>query len=383
MDFTSIMINIAYGYINNDNWSLYLFPDKINPVGTLWIERRGGIEMIRRYVPGMVLCAMVASVSMLLSSFLPGDLIGSTVMALLVGMALNPIVERYGSLQKGITFSGKMVLRLGIILMGVTLSFSQVLDVGRYSLFVMLFTMATAFGAGNLIGRLFKMDWKLTNLLAVSTAICGGSAVAALGPTIDADDAHIAYAISATFLFDVVTVVAFPWIGRLLGLGDMGYGLWTGTAVNDTSSVVAAGYAFSGLAGGFAVIVKLTRTLFIIPIVMIFSLVQERISSRGHGEDGEDGERKKVDLNRIFPWFILVFLGVVALKSTGILSPVLVSQVSMVSKFSMVMALSAIGLKTSYRDVVQSGFKPMVLGFTIDTLVVIVSLGVQVLTGRI
>lgn len=336
--------------------------------------------MIKRYFPGMLLCAMVAAVSILLSNLMPGDLIGSTVMALLVGMALNPVVERYGCLQAGISYSGKMVLRMGIILMGVTLSFSQVMEVGRYSLFVMLFTMATAFGAGNLLGRLFRMDWKLTNLLAVSTAICGGSAVAALGPTIDADDAHIAYAISATFLFDVVTVVAFPWIGRLLGLGDMGYGLWTGTAVNDTSSVVAAGYAFSNLAGGFAVIVKLTRTLFIIPIVMIFSLVQERIASK---DAMESGERKKVDLNRIFPWFILVFLAVVALKSTGILPSVLVSRVSLVSKFAMVMALSAIGLKTSYRDVVQSGFKPMVLGFTIDTLVVIVSLGVQVLTERI
>lgn len=335
--------------------------------------------MMRRFFPGMMVCAIVATVSIVLSSLMPGDMIGSTVMALLIGMALNPVVGRYGSLQKGISFSGKMVLRLGIILMGVTLSFRQVMDVGRYSLFVMLFTMATAFGAGNLIGRLFRMDWKLTNLLAVSTAICGGSAVAALGPTIDADDAHIAYAISATFLFDVVTVVAFPWIGRLLGLGDMGYGLWTGTAVNDTSSVVAAGYAFSNLAGGFAVIVKLTRTLFIIPIVMIFSLVQERVSSK---ECGENGERNRVDLNKIFPWFILVFLAVVALKSTGILSPFLVSRVSLVSRFSMVMALSAIGLKTSYRDVVRSGFKPMVLGFTIDTLVVIVSLGVQMLTGR-
>lgn len=159
-------------------------------------------------------------------------------------MALNPLVGKYKQLDKGIGFTGKWILRLGIILMGVNLNFRDVVDVGRYSLFVMLFTMGTAFGIGNLVGRLFKMNWKITNLLAVSTAVCGGSAVAAVGPVIKADDEDIAYAISATFIFDVITVVAIPWVGMALGMSNLGYGLWVGTAVNDTSSVVAAGYAF-------------------------------------------------------------------------------------------------------------------------------------------
>lgn len=184
--------------------------------------------------------------------------------------------------------------------MGVNLNFRDVVDVGRYSLFVMLFTMGTAFGIGNLVGRLFKMNWKITNLLAVSTAVCGGSAVAAVGPVIKADDEDIAYAISATFIFDVITVVAIPWVGMALGMSNLGYGLWVGTAVNDTSSVVAAGYAFSEIAGNTAVIVKLTRTLFIIPFVLIFSFINERLEAKSRAVDGR---RVPVNLKKDIPPF--------------------------------------------------------------------------------
>jgi len=333
---------------------------------------------LNNLAPGLLLSACVAVIAMLLSSLIPGDIIGATVMALLVGMVLNPLICRYKQLNAGIGFAGKIVLRLGIILMGVNLNFSEVLSVGKYSLFVMIFTMATAFGAGNLIGRLFGTNWKLTNLLSVSTAICGGSAVAAVGPVIRAKDEDVAYAISSTFIFDVLTVVVIPWIGIALGMSSVGYGLWVGTAVNDTSSVVAAGYAFSEFAGNTAVIVKLTRTLFIIPYVLIFSIITERLEARSECGNG----RISVNLRKIFPYFIIFFLVVVAIRSTGIIPDALVGALSGTSKFCMVMALSAIGLKTSFGDIKNIGFKPMILGFIVDTLVVFVSIGVQVATGR-
>lgn len=222
------------------------------------------------------------------------------------------------------------------------------------------------------------MNWKLTNLLSVSTAICGGSAVATVGPVIKAKDEDIAYAISATFIFDVLTVIAFPWIGYALGMSETGFGLWVGTAVNDTSSVVAAGYAFSEFAGNTAVIVKLTRTLFIIPFALIFSIISERLEAKS--EDAQ--ERKPINLKKIFPYFIVLFLVVVVLRSTGIIPANVVPALSKTSKFCMIMALSAIGLKTSYGDIRNIGPKPMILGFIVDTLVVIVSIGVQVATGR-
>ena len=335
-------------------------------------------EKLNNLAPGMLLSACVAAVAILLSSLIPGDIIGATVMALLVGMSLNPLLNKYKQFNAGVSYTGKIILRVGIVLMGVNMNFAEVLSVGKYSLFVMIFTMATAFGAGNLIGKMFGMNWKLTNLLSVSTAICGGSAVAAVGPVIKAKDEDVAYAISSTFLFDILTVVVIPWIGIALGMSNMGYGLWVGTAVNDTSSVVAAGYAFSEFAGNTAVIVKLTRTLFIIPYVLIFSVITERLEAKSEGKNGQSS----VNFKKIFPYFIILFLIVVALRSTGIIPSMLTPALSKTSKFCMVMALSAIGLKTSFGEIKNIGFKPMILGFIVDTLVVFVSIGVQIATGR-
>lgn len=341
------------------------------------------------YLSGITISAVIALCAYALNSLLPGDIIGPSVLALLLGMALNPLVSRLAFMDGGIAFTSKKILKLGIVLMGVSLSFTQVMNVGKYALIVMAFTLVTAFGIGNLVGRMFRMDWKLTNLLSVSTAICGGSAVAAVGPVINARNSDIAYAISATFIFDIITVILFPVIGRALGMDDMGYGLWTGTAVNDTSSVVAVGYGFSDIAGGYAVIVKLTRTLLIIPVVLIFSFINERVSpaDAGPGNVGltdagptdagqDDRKGRRLDLKKIFPWFILFFLGMVALKSTGILPETAVKDISLLSKFFMAMALGAIGLRTSFSEIAHSGFKPMILGLTIDTLVVFVALGV-------
>ena len=333
---------------------------------------------LKKLTPGLLLSICVAIVAIFLSGLIPGDIIGATVMALLVGMALNPILNKYDKFNQGVDFAGKIILRVGIILMGVNMNFSEVLNVGKYALFVMIFTMGTAFAVGNLIGKIFKMDWKITNLLSISTAICGGSAVATVGPVIKAKDEDIAYVISATFIFDVITVVAFPWIGLALGMSDTGFGVWAGTAVNDTSSVVAAGYAFSEAAGNIAVIVKLTRTMFIIPFVLIFSFISERVEARSNIKQGPT----PINIKKIFPYFIILFLGVVLLRSTGIIPSNIVPSLSKVSKFCMIMALSAIGLKTSYKDIRNIGPKPMILGFIVDTLVVFVSMAVLLATGR-
>ena len=199
--------------------------------------------------------------------------------------------------------------------------------------------------------------------------------------TIDADDSDVAYAISATFIFDVVMVILFPIMGAALGLSDMAFGLWAGTAVNDTSSVVAAGYAYSDAAGDFATIVKLTRTLSIIPVVLAFSYLNEKLKMKQNA--GAAVEQKKVNLKKIFPWFILLFLGAALLNSVGIIPAALSSTLSTLSKFFMVMALAAIGLKTDIRDVTKSGFLPMLHGFIISAIVVIVALLVQVLLGQV
>ena len=332
----------------------------------------------KKYIPGIFLSLGIAAAAYLISSLLPAGILGETLVALIIGILLNPIAEKFGLFKSGINFTSKKILKFGIILAGVTLSFPEVLKAGKYALILMAFTLVTSFGVGFICKKIFKINWKLASLLSISTAICGGTAVATLGPTIKAKEKDIAYAISATFIFDLITVIAFPYFGKLIGLSDTGYGLWVGTAVNDTSSVVAAGYAFSDIAGALATIVKLTRTLFIVPIVLIFSFFYAKKELKDNA-DGSGGKREKVNIVKIFPWFILLFIGVAAIRSIGIIPDSGVGIISSASKFLLATALASIGMKTSFKEVKSIGIKPMLAGVIIDTSVVFVSLGVQAL----
>lgn len=338
------------------------------------------MEKVKRHPIGIMTTIILAIISINISKLIPNNVISAGVFSLLLGMVLNPLLFSYKSVQDGINFVSKKILRLAIILMGATLSFSQVLEVGKYSLIVMTFTLLIAFGGGYLLGKLFGMNWKLSSLISAGTGICGASAVASIAPTIEAEPKDIAYAISATFIFDIIMVILFPIWGRQLGLSDLGYGLWTGTAVNDTSSVVAAGYAFSDAAGSFSIIVKLTRTLSIIPAVLIFSFINEKIKLKKNKDYKSVG---KVDIKKIFPWFIRMFLVVVGIKSIGLIPEGLSTNISSLSKFFMIMSLGAIGLKTNFKEVYKSGFLPMVHGFLVSAIVVVVAYGVQVLIGQI
>lgn len=334
---------------------------------------------MKKILPGVLLSLAIAIIATILNQYV--HIIGASVFALLMGMAINFFMKDTTTYKAGITFSSKKLLKVAIVLLGTSLSVSQIIHVGKYSLVVMVFTLAAAFGFGYLFGKLFKMDWKLSSLISAGTGICGGTAVATLSQVIDAEDSDVAYAISATFIFDVVMVILFPIMGAALGLSDMAFGLWAGTAVNDTSSVVAAGYAYSDAAGDFATIVKLTRTLSIIPVVLAFSYLNERLKQKQNS--AVSGEQKKINLKKIFPWFILLFLGAAILNSVGIIPAALSSTLSTLSKFFMVMALASIGLKTDIRDVTKSGFLPMLHGFIISAIVVIVALVVQVFLGQV
>ena len=336
------------------------------------------LKNVGNIIPGLVISILIAAVAKMIERCLPVHIIGASVIALFIGMTMNHFWKP-GILIDGIKFTSKKVLKFAIILLGASLSVRVILSVGKLSLMVMIFTLLTCFGGGYFIGKALKLNWKLSNLISAGTGICGGSAIAAIAPVIDAEDSDIAYAMSATFLFDMAMILLFPIMGKMLGLSDMAYGLWAGTAVNDTSSVVAAGYAFSEGAGDFATMVKLTRTLSIIPTVLVFSLVNLRIKKR----ETTYAEYKKVNISKLFPWFILGFLALAAINSIGLI-PVKVSAVAKdISKFLMVAALGAIGLNTSFQDMKKSGINPMIHGFIISALVVVVAIGVEWFMGLV
>lgn len=339
------------------------------------------VKKFAALLPGFVMALGIAAIAKLLEGLLPIHLIGASVIALFIGMIVNSFWKPTELFSKGLKFTSKKILKFAIILLGASLNIRMVVEVGKMSLCVMVFTLFTCFGIGHFVGKALKINWKLSNLISAGTGICGGSAIAAISPVIDADDSDIAYAMSATFLFDMAMIVLFPILGQAMGLSDMAYGLWAGTAVNDTSSVVAAGYAFSEAAGDFATMVKLTRTLSIIPTVIIFALINAHIKRKE--AVGAEAKNVKASFNiaKIFPWFILGFLALTAINSLGVIPAEMSSGMKELSKFLMVAALAAIGLNTSFKDMKKSGVAPMVHGFIISALVVIVAIAVEYFMG--
>ena len=324
------------------------------------------------FILGILICFAVAAASVLLERLIPGELLGASIIALFMGTIINSFFHPKW-IKPALKFTSKKILKCAIVLLGASLSVNTILSVGKMTFFVMIFTFAMCFGAGYFIRKLFGLNWKLSNLISAGTGICGGSAVAAIAPVIDADDKDIAFAMSSTFLFDMVMIALYPLMGKALGMSDVAFGIWAGTSVNDTASVVASGYAFSEAAGDFATMVKLTRTIAIIPTVLVFAWIGVRVKKK---EMQAAGDGKKVDMMKIIPWFIGGFLLLAIINSVGLIPAGVSGLMKSVSKFLMVTALAAIGLNTSLLDFKKAGLAPMFYGVTIDTLVTLTALAV-------
>lgn len=338
---------------------------------------------IVKMLPGIGLSLGIAILALWLESLLPIHVIGASVIAMFIGMALNHFLRKTDVFNSGAKFTSKRILKFAIVLLGLSLNINTIFQVGKMSLLVMVFTLLTCFGGGYFVGRALKLNWKLSNLISAGTGICGGSAIAAIAPTIDADNNDVAYAMSATFLFDMAMILLFPVMGRALGMSDVAFGLWAGTAVNDTSSVVATGYAFSEAAGDFATMVKLTRTLSIIPTVLVFAFINlglKRKEAKNNGAD-ESELRANFSIKKIFPWFIVAFVLMSVVASIFTIPSVVLVHTKSASKFLMVAALAAIGLNTSFSSMKKSGVRPMLHGFIISALVVVVALVVEIAMG--
>ena len=317
------------------------------------------------------------------------EVVGGPVFAILIGMALALVVpgEKGEPLQAGVKFTSKKVLQWAVILLGFGLNLSQIAQVGATSLPIILSTIATSLVVAFVLCRALKIPGKIATLVGVGSSICGGSAIAATAPVIDADDEEIAQAISVIFLFNVIAALVFPTLGGVLGLTNEGFGLFAGTAVNDTSSVTAAAAAWDGMHPGAntldaATIVKLTRTLAIIPITLALALWQVRLARRA-AEAGEgSGEAAGTfDLGRIFPFFIVFFVLASVVTTVFSLPAEVTAPIKELSKFLIVMAMAAIGFNTNVVKLVRTGGKPILMGFACWVAVACVSLGMQHVLG--
>lgn len=348
------------------------------------------MDKIRDLAPGLLFAALLAAPCYAAGLMLP--IVGGPVFGILLGMVIAVSWgKRPSVLEAGIKFTSKKVLQYAVILLGFGLNLMQIAQVGVSSLPVIVSTIATSLIVGYVGCKLFKVPGKTATLVAVGSSICGGSAIAATAPVIKAKDEQVAQSISIIFLFNVIAALVFPTLGGLLGLSNEGFGLFAGTAVNDTSSVTAAAAAWDGMHPGAnaldqATVVKLTRTLAIIPITLALALWQVRLARRDAAAVHEPGEGKLGDfsLKRAFPMFILWFV-VAACITTAVSAAgadtALFSPLKTLSKYFIVMAMLAIGLNTNVVELVRSGGKPIALGACCWVAIAAVSLLAQHVLG--
>ncbi len=311
---------------------------------------------------GLLFCVLLTIPAYFLGREIP--IIGGPIFGILIGLIVA-YWKRPESFDSGIKYTSKAMLQFSIILLGFGLNLSAILSTGMDSLSIMVFTLAAAFITAYLVGKALSLKGNVPILVGVGTAICGGSAIAATAPIIKASDKDVAFSISTIFLFNIIAVFIFPAMGHLLGLSDMEFGMWAGTAINDTSSVVAAGFAYSDAAGDYATIVKLTRTLMIIPITLVLAFWIAR-KEKASGID--------YDFKKVFPWFILGFIAASIIVTSGIIPVVYTEALSELGKILIIVAMVAIGLNTKITDLIKNGVRPIALGLCCWFAVSVVSL---------
>ena len=337
------------------------------------------IKRLAQWLPGISICLLIALPAWYIGTLVPE--IGGPTIAIVAGIVIATlypkVLKNKLQLENGVRFTGKKLLQYSIILLGFSISITSIAEYGSTSLIVMVFTLTAAFLTAYLVGRAFKLPSNTTTLIGVGTSICGGSAIAATAPVIKANDDDIARSISTIFLFNIIAVFIFPTLGGMLGLTDTGFGMWAGTAINDTSSVVAAGTSWSAMGGHdilalhVATIVKLTRTLMIVPITLILAIYMARKSKQSGAGD--------FHFRKVFPWFVLLFIVAALINSYVIPSDYhwVSDDLAFLGTFMIIMAMAAIGLSTSLKSLAASGVKPIVLGLCCWFVVAVVSLVVQ------
>ena len=333
------------------------------------------MEFVKKNALGILICLVIAVPAWLLGQRF--EVVGGPVFAILIGMVIALFWKDQKAAKSGITYTSKKILQLAVVLLGFGMNLGSVLQVGGQSLPIIVSTIATSLIVAFVLYKALHMDANISTLIGVGSSICGGSAIAATAPVIGADE-EIAQAISVIFLFNVIAALIFPTLGGVLGLSNEGFGLFAGTAVNDTSSVTAAASAWDGMHPGAntldtAAIVKMTRTLAIIPITLVLALLRTR-------REGKQGGAQ-VDIKKIFPWFVLLFLLASIITTVLPIPAGVVSFLKDASKFFIVMAMAAIGLNTDLVKLVRTGGKPILMGFCCWVAIAAVSLGVQHLLG--
>lgn len=350
------------------------------------------MQKIKSILPGMSLCFVIAIACWLLGQYLP--VVGGPVFAIVTGMIIAVFYKNKRRTKSGIALTSKYVLQLAVVLLGFGLNLTDIARVGKTSLPVIIATISTSLIMSFILYKALHIPANASILVGVGSSICGGSAIAATAPVIHANDEEVAQAISVIFFFNVIAAVIFPFLGGALHLTNQGFGLFAGTAVNDTSSVTAAASAWDGMHAGadtldMATIVKLTRTLAIIPITLALALYQAWKAKKQSGamsvaSDKSGAVGNSFHLKKVFPMFILFFLlasVVTTAASSAGMSAHFFEPLKSLSKFFIIMAMAAIGLNTDIVKMIKTSGKALLQGMICWVAIAIASLLMQHVIG--
>ena len=339
-------------------------------------------------LPGIAACFIIALPAWFLGKLVP--VVGGPVFSIILGMIITLVWVNKGICSEGIKFTSKYILQMAVVLLGFGLNLNVILKTGAQSLPIIICTISTSLILAYIIHKVMKVDANSATLVGVGSSICGGSAIAATAPVIDASDDEVAQAISVIFFFNVIAALVFPIFGHLLGMSTTSgeaFGIFAGTAVNDTSSVTAAASTWDSMwhlgsqALDKAVTVKLTRTLAIIPITLVLAI----FSAKKKSEVSADAtDTNSFSLKRAFPMFILYFI-IASIITTVCVSIGINAEafepLKTLSKFLIVMAMGAIGLNSNIVKLIKAGGKPLVLGAVCWVGITIVGLIMQRMMG--
>lgn len=326
--------------------------------------------------PGLALAVTLGLVATGLGHLAPA--VGAPVFGIVLGIVTRHFMGHQDRLDPGIRFSSRTVLQAAVVLLGAGLSLTQIAKIGWSALPVMLGTLALSLIAGSVLGRWLRIDADTRTLITVGTGICGASAIATISAVIGASQTAIAISVTVIFVYNVLAVISFPLLGNVMGMSQESFGLWAGTAINDTSSVVAAATIYGAVATSQAIVVKLTRTLMIIPISVGHAWHRSRSETHPRGES-----KIRMTWKQLVPPFLILFLLAALLKTVGAIPEELDGSIKALAVLFTAIALSAVGLSTPIKAMREAGWRPLALGGLLWALVASSALGLQLVTGQI
>jgi uncharacterized integral membrane protein (TIGR00698 family) len=331
---------------------------------------------------GLILVLAIAVGARFLSRFTGA--VPDVVLALIAGMLARNFLRLPAGIRPGVTFTLRYFLRAAVILFGAGLTFAAIVQAGAATLALVVACFAIALVLGLVLAKFFRLPGTVGILIGAGTAICGGSAILAIGPLLRAKDEEIAYAITTIFTFNIIALLLYPPLGHVLHLSETAFGSWAGTAVNDTSVVVATGYIFGAKAGAVATIVKLTRTVLLVPLAIVIGLMYDARFARvaqsdspsaaaGNGPATAPGPLWRRIVKTI-PWFILGFVAMAALNSLHAFSESVAHALTLGAGFFIVMVLAGVGLNVDIQKIRRMGIRPLAAGVLLAAVMAVVSL---------